>query len=188
MSRWHAATYSAKEFFSSIFSATLAISITFFPLLLTMKGIMKDFVKWFPLGISVVLGASLLVAVLVVPWMQFTFIRKGLKKENKGDGKQRRTFLDIMQGYYDRLIERCFAHPFITLGVGALSVVLGATLFAKMPQKLLPRAERNQFAVEIYLPQGTSIERTAAVADSLRNMMQADKRREIGRASCRERV
>ena len=176
MSRWHAATYSAKEFFSSIFSATLAISITFFPLLLTMKGIMKDFVKWFPLGISVVLGASLLVAVLVVPWMQFTFIRKGLKKENKGDGKERRTFLDIMQGYYDRLIERCFAHPFITLGVGALSVVLGATLFAKMPQKLLPRAERNQFAVEIYLPQGTSIERTAAVADSLRNMMQADKR------------
>ena len=176
MSRWHAATYSAKEFFSSIFSATLAISITFFPLLLTMKGMMKDFVKWFPLGISVVLGASLLVAVLVVPWMQFTFIRKGLKKDNKGEGKQRRTFLDIMQSYYDRLIERCFAHPFITLGVGALSVVVGAVLFASMPQKLMPRAERNQFAVEIYLPQGTSIERTAAVADSLRNMMQTDKR------------
>ena len=176
MSRWHAATYSAKEFFSSIFSATLAISITFFPLLLTMKGMMKDFVKWFPLGISVVLGASLLVAVLVVPWMQFTFIRKGLKKEDKGEGKQRRTFLDIMQSYYNRLIERCFAHPFITLGVGALSVVVGAVLFASMPQKLMPRAERNQFAVEIYLPQGTSIERTAAVADSLRNMMQTDKR------------
>ena len=176
MSRWHAATYSAKEFFSSIFSATLAISITFFPLLLTMKGMMKDFVKWFPLGISVVLGASLLVAVLVVPWMQFTFIRKGLKKEDKGEGKQRRTFLDIMQSYYDRLIERCFAHPFITLGVGVLSVVVGAVLFASMPQKLMPRAERNQFAVEIYLPQGTSIERTAAVADSLRDMMQTDKR------------
>ena len=176
MSRWHAAIYSAKEFFSSIFSATLAISITFFPLLLTMKGMMKDFVKWFPLGISVVLGTSLLVAVLVVPWMQFTFIRKGLKKEDKGEGKQRRTFLDIMQSYYDRLIERCFAHPFITLGVGVLSVVVGAVLFASMPQKLMPRAERNQFAVEIYLPQGTSIERTAAVADSLRDMMQTDKR------------
>ena len=35
MSRWHAASLSAKEFFSSIFSATLAISITFFPLLIT---------------------------------------------------------------------------------------------------------------------------------------------------------
>ena len=28
---------------------------------------------------------ALLVAVLVVPWMQFTFIRKGLKKDNKGN-------------------------------------------------------------------------------------------------------
>ena len=182
MSRWHAATYSAKEFFSSIFSATLAISITFFPLLLTMKGMMKDFVKWFPLGISVVLGASLLVAVLVVPWMQFTFIRKGLKKESaeqdsQQDGKKsRRTFLDMVQTYYDRLIEGCFAHPFYTLSVGVLSIVVGAVLFAKMPQKLMPRAERNQFAVELYLPQGTAIERTAEVADSLRNMMAHDKR------------
>lgn len=176
MSRWHAATYSAKEFFSSIFSATLAISITFFPLLLTMKGMMKDFVKWFPLGISVVLGASLLVAVLVVPWMQYTFIRKGLKKDDNDEGKQKRSFLDIIQTYYDRLIERCFAHPFVTLAVGVLSVVVGGLLFANMPQKLMPRAERNQFAVEIYLPQGTSIERTANVADSLRNMMIKDER------------
>lgn len=176
MSRWHAATYSANEFFSSIFSATLAISITFFPLLLTMKGMMKDFVKWFPLGISVVLGASLLVAVLVVPWMQYTFIRKGLKKDDNDNSKQKRSFLDIIQAYYDRLIERCFAHPFVTLAVGVLSVVVGGLLFASMPQKLMPRAERNQFAVEIYLPQGTSIERTANVADSLRNMMIKDER------------
>src|SRR5574344_1371020 len=67
MSRWHAASYAAKEFFSSIFSATLAISITFFPLLITRKGMMLDFVKWFPLGVSIVLGTSLVVAVFTVP-------------------------------------------------------------------------------------------------------------------------
>ena len=175
MSRWHAATYSAKEFFSSIFSATLAISITFFPLLLTMKGMMKDFVKWFPLGITVVLAASLLVAVLVVPWLQYTFIKKGLKKKDD-DHQARKTFLDIVQSYYDRVITRCFAHPFYTLGIGVASIVVGALLFATLPQKLMPRAERNQFAVEMYLPQGTAIEKTAEIADSLRNMMQHDKR------------
>ena len=36
MSHWHAASASAKEFFTSIFSATLAISVTFFPFLITM--------------------------------------------------------------------------------------------------------------------------------------------------------
>lgn len=174
MSRWHAASVSAKEFFSSIFSATLAISITFFPLLITMRGMMYDFVKWFPLGVSIVLGTSLLIAVFVVPWMQFTFIKKGLKST---DGKKKRkTFLDYIQHFYNKLIVTCFAHPFITLGIGVLSVVIGAYLFGKLPQKLMPRAERNQFAVEMYLPTGTAIERTAQVSDSLRDIIKKDKR------------
>ncbi len=175
MSRWHAASFAAKEFFSSIFSATLAISLTFFPLIFTMRGMLLDFVKWFPLGISIVLGVSLLVAIFVVPWMQYTYIKKGLKKE-PGDKKKRKTFLEIIQQYYNKLIEVCFAHPFYTLGIGVLSVVAGGLMFSNLPQKLMPRAERNQFAVEIYLPTGTAIERTATVADSLRDMMRKDDR------------
>ena len=35
----------------------------------------------------------------------------------------------------------------------------------------MPFADRNQFAVEIYMPTGTGIERTAAVADSLEHMI-----------------
>jgi len=174
MSRWHAASSAAKEFFSSIFSATLAISITFFPLLITMKGMMYDFVKWFPLGVSIVLGTSLLIAVFVIPWMQFAFIKKGLKKDS--NKKNKKTFLEYVQGYYNKLIERCFLHPFITLGVGAFFIILGVVLFTNLPQKLLPRAERNQFAVEIYLPTGTAIERTAVVADSLRDLLKRDER------------
>jgi len=176
MSRWHAASAAAKEFFSSIFSATLAISITFFPLLFTLKGTFKDFIVWFPLGISIVLGVSLLVAVLVVPWMQYAFIRKGLNTPPADGKKRRRTFLDIVQGAYDRLITACFAHPFIVLTLGAVGIAIGALLFTKVPQQLMPRAERNQFAVEIYMPTGTAIERTAQVADSLRSMMSQDER------------
>lgn len=174
MSRWHAASASAKEFFSSIFSATLAISLTFFPLLFTMKGELYDFVKWFPLGLSIVLGTSLLIAVFVVPWLQFTFIKKGLKKDPAK--KHRKTFLEYMQSYYNMLIEACFRHPYVTLGVGGISIVAGAILFAKQPQKLMPRAERNQFAIEIYLPTGTAVERTAQVADSVVHMISKDKR------------
>jgi multidrug efflux pump subunit AcrB len=176
MSRWHAASASAKEFFTSIFSATLAISITFFPFLITMKGMMYDFVKWFPLGMSIVLGISLLVAVFVVPWMQFTFIKKGLKKKENFAQKNRKSFMDYIQNYYNQFIVKCFAHPFITLGAGVGFIALGIVLFSLLPQKMMPRAERNQFAVEIYLPVGTAVERTAQVADSLRDMIKKDKR------------
>src|SRR5574344_2067114 len=150
MSRWHAASAAAKEFFSSIFSATLAISITFFPLLLTMRGVMYDFVKWFPLGVSIVLGASLLIAVFVVPLLQFSFIKKGLK--NDPNKKRRKTFLEIIQQYYNKLIELCFIHPYIKLAIAVVSIVVGGVLYSVMPQKMMPRAERYQFAVEIYLP------------------------------------
>ncbi|MCK9159419.1 MAG: efflux RND transporter permease subunit, partial [Bacteroidaceae bacterium] len=174
MSRWHAASYAAKEFFLSIFSATLAISITFFPFLITLTGIFKDFVKWFPVSVCIVLGTSLLIAVFVTPIMQFTFIKKGLKKEP--DKKQRKTVLEIIQTYYNKLITVCFKHPFVTLAVGVVSIIFGAWLFSIQPQKLLPVAERDQFAVEIYLPTGTAIERTEQVADSLGQLLRKDKR------------
>ena len=48
MSRWHAAIAAPREFFMSVLSATLSISLTFFPFLITMHGDMGDFVKSFP--------------------------------------------------------------------------------------------------------------------------------------------
>ena len=48
MSRWKASIKSANHFFKSILSATLAISLTFFSLLLTMTGMYHDFLLLFP--------------------------------------------------------------------------------------------------------------------------------------------
>ena len=76
MSRWHASVYSATHFFKSIFSATLAISITFFPFLIVIPGMIHDFLLSFPWSISLILGISLFVAMLLVPFMHFWFIRK----------------------------------------------------------------------------------------------------------------
>ena len=40
----------------------------------------------------------------------------------------------------------------------------------------MPFAERNQFAVEIYMPTGTSLQKTSGVADSLEHILRRDKR------------
>lgn len=171
-SRWTASISSATHFFKSIFSATLAISITFFPFLFTMKGMFHDFLLYFPWAITIVLLVSLLVAELIVPFLQFYFIRKPIKSELK----KKFSFLDLVQRYYDWLIGRCFAHPYITVSVGVASIVLGVVLVSVLPQKMMPTAERNQFAVEIYLPEGTALTRTAAVADSMENILRKDAR------------
>lgn len=178
VSRWHASIRSATHFFRSIFSATLAISITFFPFLFTLTGMTGDFVASFPWAVTLILMISLLVAELLVPFMQFFFIRKPLVASGgpAGNGKKAFSFLDIIQGGYDRLLDLCFRYPKITLAVGCASVVAGVLMMGRLPQQLLPTAERNQFAVEIYMPTGTAVERTALVADSLEHVLRRDRR------------
>jgi len=175
--RWQASIDSASHFFKSIFSATLAISVTFFPFLITMDGMTHDFLLYFPWAITIVLLVSLLVAELIVPFMQFYFIHKPLSSgSGEEQGKKKFSFLDLMQRYYNWLLDRCFAHPYITVGAGVASVALGVLIMRLLPQKMMPTAERNQLAVEIYLPTGTSLDRTAAVADSLEHILRKDKR------------
>lgn len=172
-SRWHASIRSTMHFFKSIFSATLAISITFFPFLLTTTGMIHDFLLSFPWAITIVLGVSLLVATMLVPFMQFWFIRKPLQQ--KAGGKSF-SFLDLLQRYYNRLLDVCMAHPIYTLGIGLLSIVASAVWLQHLPQQLMPFADRNQFAVEIFLPNGTRVEQTAEVADSLEHILRQDSR------------
>lgn len=176
MSRWHASINSTTHFFKSILSATLAITVTFFPFLITFKGMLYDFIVVLPWGISIVLGVSLLVATLLVPFMQFWFIRKPMSGTRGKDGRKAFSFLDFIQRSYDKLLDVCFAHPKITVGIGIASAVIGAYMITRLPQQLMPTADRNQFAVEIYTPVGTSLKRTAAVADSMENILRKDSR------------
>jgi multidrug efflux pump subunit AcrB len=141
-----------------------------------MTGMSKDFVQTFPWAITIILFVSLIVAELLVPFLQYWFIRKPIKSELSQNGKKKFSFLDILQKSYDRLIDGCFAWPRTTLLIGVASVALGIYMMSALPQRLLPDAERDQFAVEISLPSGTALEKTASVADSLEHILRKDER------------
>ena len=51
-----------------------------------------------------------------------------------------------------------------------------APRFTQIKVKMLPKAERDSFAVEIHLATGSSITETASVSDSLTKILLADKR------------
>lgn len=176
ISRWNAAINSAKGFFKAIFSATLAITITFFPFMFILKGMYAEFVELFPWTIAMTLGISLLVAMLLIPFIQYSFIKKGFKQLKQVKKENYRNFLDIVQSNYEKWLEKAFKYPRITILAGVLSVVVAIFLFMFIPQRLMPIAERNQFAVEIYLPQGNSLNQTALVADSLEKILRKDER------------
>ena len=185
VSRWKAAIASSHEFLKSIITATIVISITFFPLVFTTNEVLvHDFVLWFPYSISIVLTVSLLVAIFFVPILQYRFIPRGLHQIEAERQQVRETagmkknisMLDRLQKGYDRLIEACFRHKKMTMAVGLASIVAGGILMTLVPQRLMPRAERNQFAVDVTLPSGTDLHHTAAVAYSLASILRKDPR------------
>ncbi|SDG19343.1 efflux RND transporter permease subunit [Epilithonimonas hungarica] len=173
--RWDAAIESAQEYFKAILSATLAIGITFFPFLFTLTGQMYDFVLAFPWTILITLGVSLAVAVLFVPYLQYLIVTKGLHSEQT-KVKKNKSFLDYVQFVYDKLLEKVFQFPKTSFLIGVLSVIGGVAMFINLPLKLMPVAERNQFAVEIYLPQASSLEQTEKVANDMNQVLGKDKR------------
>lgn len=172
MSRWHAAIAAPREFFMSVLSATLSISLTFFPFLFTMHGDMGDFVQSFPWAMFIILSISLTVSLLLTPYLQYIMIHQGIANTPKPNAKKKP--LDYLQTGYTWLLNRCFAFPRTTLVIGAALVATGALIFVKLPQRMMPIAERNQFAVEFYLPNGTTAEKTSIIADSMANILKRD--------------
>ena len=174
ISPWHASIKSAKELLTPIITATLAIMAAYIPLGFMVPGTAGEFMRPLPIVISIALIVSVLVAVLLVPYLDFVFIKKGLKKPESG--KKGRSFLDILQGWFDTSLESAFKHPKTVILGGVATIVLAVILFKSLEQQMFPEMERNQFAVEVYLPTGSSLESTAQVVDSLETILMNDKR------------
>jgi multidrug efflux pump subunit AcrB/outer membrane protein TolC len=174
MSSWHAAIKSARELVTPIITATLAICVVYIPLGYMLPGTSGDFVKPLPLTICIALVVSVIVALFVVPFLNFFFIKKGLKSQN--DNQHKKSFLDKMQAAFDAGLEIAFKHSKITIGIGVGTVILAVILFKNIDQRLFPEVERNQFAVEVTLDQGASLESTSKVVDSLESVLKKDNR------------
>lgn len=171
---WEAAIKSAKELFVPILTATLAIIATYIPLGLMIPGTAGEFLRTIPIVVAIALVVSVIVATLLVPYLNFVFIKKGLKiKKTEGKG---RSFLDWLQEKFDLSLEKSFKYPVWVVGSGVVLVIAAIFIIKNTDQQLFPELERNQFAVEVYLPTGSSLESTSKVMDSLETLMLQDNR------------
>ena len=165
-----AAVDSAKQYFMPMMLATLCISVIFFPLLLTFKGGFKDAMEDFPMTIAINLMVSLLLAVMVIPFLEILIIKPGKVSTRKNP------ITSWVQATYDRVLDLTFRHPWATI-LGGIAVILLSSLIAlTLKVRLFPYADRDQFAVEIFLPEGKGINDTRLIADSLRRVLQQDER------------
>ncbi len=171
MGRRESAVRSVQQYFAPMMLATICICAIFYPLVLTMRGEARDVIGLFPITITINLMVSLAVAVAVIPVLNAALIKK---VEPQEEGKLKLT--DRVQVVYDKALKWTFKHPTTTM-IGALVLVVAASfIFPNLKMRQFPYADRNQFAVEIFLPEGEGLDHTREIADSMRNVLQRDER------------
>ena len=164
-----AAIDSAKQYFMPMMLATLCISVIFFPLLITMKGAFRDALEHFPWTITINLLVSLLLAVTVIPLLEVLIIRPG-KVQTGGN-----IITKWVQRTYDKVLNFTFRHPWLTIVGGIAVIALSCTIIPTLKIRQYPYADRDQFAVEIFLPDGKGLAETRVIADSVRHVIEKDE-------------
>jgi multidrug efflux pump subunit AcrB len=169
-----AASQSVTDLFGSVFSATIILISCFVPIIFFMSGMAGDFITSLPLTVTFALFTSLFVAAVIVPLLSYTYIKFGIKGDaHKG---KKAAFLESLQKFYDSVVEKAFTRKKLIVSIGALSFIIGLIILAITPQQPFPKVERNQFAVEVYLPEGSSLQQTDAVMKDLEELLQKDPR------------
>ena len=165
-----AAIESSRQYFMPMMLATICICAIFYPYLITMYGTFHDALEDFPVTITVNLMVSLFLAVTVIPFLEVLIIKPG---KVKTDGN---IITQGVQHIYNKVLRVTFRHPWLTMVCGLVVILLSGLIVPTLKIRLFPFADRDQFAVEIYLPDGKGLADTEAVADSVRHVLQRDER------------
>ena len=165
-----AAIESARQYFMPMLLATICICAIFYPYLITFTGMFHDALEDFPITITINLMVSLILAVTVIPFLE-TRIIKPDKVSTDGNA-----ITKWVQRTYDHVLGWTFKNPWLTIGGGITIILLSSLIAPTLKIRLFPYADRDQFAVEIFLPEGKGMAETEAVADSVRNVLEKDDR------------
>ena len=174
-----AAIESSRHYFMPMMLATICICAIFYPFLITMKGMFHDALEDFPVTITINLMVSLLLAVTVIPFLEVLIIKRPTPNpshKGRGGAGGGSSITTWVQNTYNHVLDWTFGHPWLTIGGGIGVILLSCLILPTLKIRLFPYADRDQFAVEIFLPEGKGMQDTRVVADSVRHVLQQDKR------------
>ena len=141
--------------------ATFAVIAAILPMAF-VSGLMGPYMRPIPIGASAAMLFSLLVAFVVTPWASLRLLKRKTSYDDSHDreGWTTRGYRRVMGALiHDRRWRYSFLLGVALLLVGALSLVALKLVRVKM----LPFDNKSEFQIIIDMPEGTTLEGTAAV-------------------------
>lgn len=163
-----AAIFAINEVGNPTILATFTVIAAVLPMAF-VSGMMGPYMSPMPIGASIAMMLSLVVALTLTPYLGYLFLR-----EKEGHTEKEPVTLERTKIYS---IYRAFILPMLetrwkrwAFVAGTVVVLLGSVSFFFMKWvavKMLPFDNKNEFQVIIDMPEGTTLERTAVVTREL---------------------
>ncbi len=130
-----------------------------------VSGLMGPYMSPMPIGASLAMIFSLLVALVITPWLVMSLFKEG-HTETKAEYNLEQT---LIYRWYAKTITPLIENAkkrWIFLGATVILLLVSVSLvyFKLVTVKMLPFDNKNEIQVIIDMPEGTTLERTAAVA------------------------
>jgi multidrug efflux pump subunit AcrB len=152
--------------------ATLAVVAALLPLAF-VSGLMGPYMRPIPINASAAMLFSLLVAFVVSPWLTFRLFRRHAEHlRATGGGKHavetETRLYRLYARFFTPLLRRAWLR-WSLLGAVALLLVASMALvyFRAVKVKMLPFDNKSEIQVVVDMPEGSTLERTTAVAHDL---------------------
>ena len=157
--------------------ATLTVIAAVLPMLF-VSGLMGPYMSPMPIGATLAMSFSLLVALVIAPWLAFRLLSKHGEPSAAGavaaGGEPASASAYVLERtriyrLYESVMEPLLDRPrrlYAMLGGVTLLLLAAVALFPLrvVTVKMLPFDDKNEMQVIVDLPEGTSLERTAAAA------------------------
>ena len=165
--------------------ATLAVVGALLPLAF-VSGLMGPYMRPIPVNASAAMLFSLVVAFVVSPWLTFKLFRKYAEEHAKGGDKGKGTFSpgaetqaeDRLHRFYramfDPLLASAVKRWALLGGVFVLLLISCSLVYFKVAKvKMLPYDNKSEIQIVLDMPEGTTLEATAAAAREMATVVRA---------------
>ncbi|HOW27677.1 MAG TPA: efflux RND transporter permease subunit [Elusimicrobiota bacterium] len=163
---WDLAVHAVNEVGNPTFLATWAVIAAILPMAF-VSGLMGPYMRPIPVGASMAMLFSLLVAFVVSPWM-FTWLLQHWKPKDCHNA-DKEGFLDRLYRNQMRLLLENGRARAMYLGVMGL-LLAGAVALVPLQRvtvKMLPFDNKDEFEVVLNMPESSSLDKTREVSDRM---------------------
>jgi multidrug efflux pump subunit AcrB len=170
--RARAATFTYELVAMPMLTGTLITAAGFLPI-----GMAKSVTGEYTFAIFAVTSAALIiswvVSVYFVPYLGWKLLRT--RKHAEGQPHEDELYDTPFYARFRRVVDWCVQHRWITIGLTVASFALGIVGMGKVQQQFFPDSSRPELVVDLWLPEGSTIQASEAVARRFEARMLQEK-------------